>query len=271
MGDMMKFSYFPGCTLKTKAKDLDRYARLCAEKLGAELIEPEDWQCCGGVYPLGSNEIGNKLSSVRALNDAKMNGRELVTVCSACYHVIKRVNDDMKNVPDIRDRANNYAQFEEPYQGETNVIHYLELLRDRIGFNRIKEAVTSPLTGRKIGAYYGCLLLRPSDVMRFDDPENPAIIENFLSAIGAEPVFFQMRNECCGGYRSMEDGAFTSTLVGKIFADAKNAGCGELVTACPLCRYNLMKYEGPDKLPVRYITEVLAEALGLYDGKEAEG
>lgn len=267
MGEITQYSYFPGCTLKTKARDLDRYARSCAAKLGAELVEPEMWQCCGGVYPLGSDEIGNKLSSVRALNDAKEHGLELVTVCSACYHVIKRVNDDMANVPDIQTRANNYAQFDEPYKGETKVLHYLELLRDRIGFDKVKEAVAKPLTGKKIGAYYGCLLLRPSKILQFDDPENPSIMEDFISAIGATPVRYQMRNECCGGYRSMENRALSDKLVGKIFTDARNAGCEELITACPLCWYNLNQYQGPDKLPVRYMTEVLAEALDLLEAK----
>ena len=90
MGEITQYSYFPGCTLKTKARDLDRYARSCAAKLGAELVEPEMWQCCGGVYPLGSDEIGNKLSSVRALNDAKEHGLELVTVCSM-FRIFRRV------------------------------------------------------------------------------------------------------------------------------------------------------------------------------------
>ena len=92
----MVYSYFPGCTLKTKAKDLDRYGRESAKALGFELEEIENWQCCGGVYPLGTDEIASKLSSVRALNDAKEKGQDLVTLCSACHHVIKRVNDDMK-------------------------------------------------------------------------------------------------------------------------------------------------------------------------------
>ena len=100
----MVYSYFPGCTLKTKAKDLDRYGRESAKVLGFELEEIENWQCCGGVYPLGTDEIASKLSSVRALNDAKEKGQDLVTLCSACHHVIKRVNDDMKNVEDIRTR-----------------------------------------------------------------------------------------------------------------------------------------------------------------------
>ena len=86
----MKYSYYPGCTLKNKAKDLDAYARASAKALGFEMEEIEDWQCCGGVYPLGSDEIATKLSSVRALNDAKEKGQDLITVCSACHHVLKR-------------------------------------------------------------------------------------------------------------------------------------------------------------------------------------
>ena len=151
----MKYSYYPGCTLRNKAKDLDEYARASARALGFELEEIEDWQCCGGVYPLGTDEIATKLSSVRALNQAKEKGQDLVTICSACHHVIKRVNDDMKNVEDIRTRANNYMQLDEPYAGETTVLHYLEVLRDKVGFDKLKEKVVNPLTGKKIGAYYG--------------------------------------------------------------------------------------------------------------------
>ena len=137
----MKYSYFPGCTLRTKARDLDAYARVSARALGFELEEIDNWQCCGGVYPLGSDEIATKLSSVRALNEAKEKGQDLVTLCSACHHVIKRVNDDMKNVEDIRTRANNYMKLAEPYEGETEVLHFLEVLRDRIGFDELKKKV----------------------------------------------------------------------------------------------------------------------------------
>ena len=196
----MKYSYYPGCTLKNKARDLDAYARASAEALGFEMEEIEDWQCCGGVYPLGSDEIATKLASIRALQAAKEKGQELITVCSACHHVLKRVNDDMKHVEDIQTRANNYLKLEEPYKGETNVLHYLEVLRDRVGFDAIKEKVTHPLTGKKIGAYYGCLLLRPGKVLEFDNPENPKIMEDFIRALGAEPVIYPYRNECCGRF-----------------------------------------------------------------------
>ncbi len=258
----MTYSYYPGCTLRNKAKDLDRYARACAQILGFTLEELPDWQCCGGVYPLGSDEIATKLSSVRALNDAKQMGQDLVTVCSACHHVIKRVNDDMKNDGDIQTRANNYMALDEPYKGETTVLHYLEVLRDRVGFDKLKEKVVNPLTGRKIGAYYGCLLLRPSNVLAFDNPENPTILEDFIRALGAEPVVYPYRNECCGGYISLKDKAASEAMCQRIAQSAAGFEAECLVTACPLCKYNLSKN---GELPVIYFTELLAEALGVKE------
>lgn len=260
----MKYSYFPGCTLRTKAKDLDAYARVSARELGFELEEIDNWQCCGGVYPLGSDEIASKLSSVRALNQAKEKGQDLVTLCSACHHVIKRVNDDMKNVEDIRTRANNYMQLEEPYAGETEVLHFLEVLRDRVGFDELKKKVTNPLKGKKIGAYYGCLLLRPGKIMAFDNPENPSIIEDFIRAIGAEPVIYPYRNECCGGYISLKEKEMSKNMCDHIMDSAQGFGAEMLITACPLCLYNLNK-SGNNKLPVLYFTELLAEALGVKE------
>ena len=261
----MKYSYYPGCTLRNKAKDLDRYARECAEVLGFSLEELESWQCCGGVYPLGNDEIATKLSSVRALNDAKEKEQDLVAVCSACYHVLKRVNDDMKNNADMQLRANNYMQLDAPYMGQTKVLHYLEVLRDVVGFEELKKKVVKPLTGRKIGAYYGCLLLRPSGIMAFDDPESPKIMEDFIRALGAEPVVYPYRNECCGGYISLKDKALSEGMCDRISESAKGFGADCLVTACPLCKYNLNK---SGQLPVVYFTELLAEALGIKEANE---
>ena len=258
----MNYSYYPGCTLRNKAKDLDHWARACAEVLDFHLEELEDWQCCGGVYPLGADEIASKLPSVRALNAAKEKGQDLVAVCSACYHVLKRVNDDMANVDDIQTRANNYMDLTAPYKGETTVLHYLEVLRDRVGFDELKKKVVNPLTGRKIGAYYGCLLLRPSDVMAFDDPENPTILEDFIRALGAEPVIYPYRNECCGGYISLKEPQMAQSMCERITDSAAGFEAECLVTACPLCKYNLAK---SSKLPVVYFTELLAEALGVKE------
>lgn len=261
----MKFSYFPGCTLKTKAKALDHETRACAEALGITLEEIPQWQCCGAVYPQAKDEIATKLSAVRSLYAAEQAGNELVTVCSACYHVIKRVNRDMQTDRYIASRVNNYLKLDTPYSGQTNVLHFLEVLRDRLGFEELRKRVVNPLTGRKIGAYYGCLLLRPGKEMEFDNPENPSIMENFLRALGAEPVIYAQRNECCGGYQTLENKNIAVERATAVTENARNCGADALITACPLCLYNL-KQNADNALPVFYFTQLLAEALGLRSG-----
>lgn len=259
----MKVSYFPGCTLKTKAIQLDIYARKCAEALGVTLEEIENWQCCGGVFTTDKKEIATKLSSVRALKEAQKKEQALVTVCSACHNVIKQTNYVMQNDTEFADKANRYMADETPYDGSTQVYHYLELLRDVVGFDTLKEKVVNPLKGQKIAAYYGCLLLRPNSVMQMDDPENPQIMEDFIRALGAEPVVYPYRNECCGGYVTMESPELAKKKSTTVTGSAKNAGAEKIVTACPLCRYNLEK-NGTD-VPVVYLTELLAEALGVKE------
>ncbi len=257
----MIFQYYPGCTLRTKAKELDRKARLAAQALGIELQEIPEWQCCGGCYPVAKDEIATKLSAVRTLMAAHQQKMPVVTVCSACHNVLKRVNFDMLQDEDIRDRVNRYLQPEVPYAGEGQVLHFLEMLRDKVGFDKIRDAVKNPLTGKKIGAYYGCLLLRPGKVMAFDDPENPTIIEDFIRALGAEPVVYAYRNECCGAYLALEDKESVQKKSSAVLHSAKCAGADCVITACPLCLYNLQKCGG--EIPVLYFTELLFEALGL--------
>ena len=261
----MIFSYYPGCTLRTKAKDLDRYARRSAEALGITLAELPDWQCCGGVYPMAKDEIATKLSSVRALAKSKELGQDLITLCSACHNVIKQVNHDMQTDADIALRVNNYLGLEQPYGGETKVIHYLEMLRDVVGFDNLAKKVVNPLKGKKIAAYYGCLLLRPGKVLQMDDPENPTIIEDFICAIGAEPVIYPYRNECCGGYVTLEDKGLAQKKSNAVLESAESFGAEMVLTACPLCLYNLNKNGTEHDLPVLYFTELLAEALGVKD------
>lgn len=267
----MKVSYFPGCTLRTKAKELDKYARDCAKVLGVELCEVENWQCCGGVFVSARDEIASKLSSVRALAQARDASMPLVTVCSACHNVIKQTNYAMQTDKDFCSKVNMYMSQDkdpsDPYYGETEVYHYLEMLRDVVGFENIKKAVVNPLTGKKIAAYYGCMLLRPGKVMQFDDVENPQIMEDFISALGAEPVIYSQRNECCGAYVALEDAALTKKKSNAVSDSAANGGAETIVTACPLCKYNLVK--NGSRIPVKYFTELLAEALGVKEDTNA--
>lgn len=257
----MKVSYFPGCTLKTKAKELDKYTRKSAEALDITLEEIENWQCCGGVFTTVRDEIATKLSSVRALSEAAKKDQILVSVCSACHNVIKQTNNAIQTDEGFNFRVNQYI--DEPYNGEAKVMHFLELIRDEVGFDKVAEKVKKSLDGKKIGAYYGCLLLRPSNVMQMDDPENPTIIEDLISTLGGEPVVYPYRNECCGGYIALENPESAKARSNKVTESAVKNGAELIVTACPLCKYNLEK--NGSEIPVVYFTELLADALGVKE------
>ena len=269
---MRKVSYFPGCTLKSQGKELEASAKASAKALGIELEEIEEWQCCGGVFTTANDEIATKLSSVRALTEAKRKGQALVTVCSGCHNVIKQTNYAMQNDAAFAMQVNRYLKEEEAYHGETQVMHYLELLRDVVGYDKIREQVSmnenNPIKGKRIGAYYGCLLLRPNHIMRMDDPENPSLLEDLIRAMGGEPVVYPYRNECCGGYVVLENETSAEKKSHAILESARKAGAEMVVTACPLCRYNLEKHRGADGIATEYFTKLLAEALGVTPDKE---
>jgi heterodisulfide reductase subunit B len=133
----------------------------------------------------------------------------------------------------------------------------------------LKKKVTNPLKGRKIGAYYGCLLLRPSGVMQFDNAENPTIMEDFIRALGAEPVLYAHRNECCGGYISLKEKDLAKSMSEKVIESACGFGAEQLITACPLCIYNLDKSKGKNEVQIVYFAKLLAEALGKEDLHES--
>ena len=141
----------------------------------------------------------------------------------------------------------------------------MEILRDKVGYDAIKEKVVKPLAGKKVAAYYGCLLLRPSSVMQMDNPENPSIIEDLIRALGGEPVVYPYRNECCGGYVTLEDKTLAQKKSNKVLESAEEKGAELVITACPLCLYNLRKNGTEHSVPVMYFTELLAEALGVKE------
>ncbi len=261
----MRYRYFPGCTLKGQARNMETTTMAAAAALGIELVELEEWQCCGAVYPLYEDELITLLSPVRTLAAAK--GEPLVSLCAACHHVLKRAQELMQRNEDARHKVTDYLEVD--YAGEGRVMHFLEVLRDDYGFDKLAEVVKKPLEGKKVAAYYGCLLLRPSKVMQFDDPENPTIMEDFLKALGAEVVKSPYRIECCGAYLSVTEEAVARDTVTKIIDSARNAGAEALITACPLCRYNLENCaadDGKEPLKIYYFSELLAEAMGVnYD------
>ncbi len=282
----MKIPYYPGCTLHERARDFDTSARECSKALGIELEELPIWTCCGAVYPLVTDSVMDILAGVRNLSYASRLGDKVVTLCSFCYNVLKRCNNVMRDDKDKRDKANLFLRADtearekiesfthEDYEGQVDVLHYIEMLRDVVGYDKISGAVTKKLEGLKVAPYYGCMLLRPKNEMKFDDPEQPTIFEEFLETLSCEMVDFPMKTECCGGFQVVNDEELAVSCSQSVVVSALKRDADVIVTTCPLCRYNLDRHQekmaervkGFKTVPVVYFTQLLGLALGIDKG-----
>ena len=265
----MNYPYFPGCNLFEKARVFDDTARAAAVRLGFSLKELADWTCCGATFPLAEDNNMALLSPARVLAAGAKAGGDLVTLCAICHNVLKRTNHVLATNPARRKTVMEFI--EEEYDPTAKILHYLEVLRDRVGFGVVAGAVQKPLAGLKVGAYYGCLLLRPAAEMGFDDPDNPTIMEDLLRALGATPVDFPMKTECCSAFQVLHSEATATRCSREIIESAQKCGAEMIVTACPLCQFNVEERQGKiaegrgdfKTLPVVYFTELLGLALGL--------
>ena len=264
---MQPYLYFPGCTLKTVAKDFDASAKASARALGFELKEMEGWLCCGAVYSNVSDNLMTKAGPNRILSRAQKEGSTLTTLCAGCYNVLKRTSFHATHTLTSQQSINTFN--EETFNGGVEVLHFLEILRDRIGFETVEKAVKAPLRGLPVGAYYGCLLLRPPGEMALDDPNRPSVMEHLLASLGCTPIDYPARTQCCGSYLSVSSSECSETLARNIIQSASNSGAKALAVSCPLCKYNLEAgHKGntsspEDRIPIVYFTQLLGLALGL--------
>lgn len=267
----MKISYYPGCTLKTKAKNLDLAAVASLEALGIEVKELDRWNCCGAVHSLTADDLIHQVGPVRNLVRAKEQGAEkLVTLCSMCYNTLARANLIMKNDEVKRKTINDFMDDEIDYSGEIEVVHYLSFLEQEIGWEKLKEQVKVPLHDLKVAPYYGCTLQRPAEV-GIEPFGSYSLMTNMLEALGATAQPFNAADKCCGSYQVLDGEAGDNSAAAAILNLASGAGIEALATSCPLCEYNLGKQQQQmlDKgnieknVPTYYFTQLLAIALGL--------
>lgn len=282
----MKLHYYPGCTLKEKATALDDSTREAMKRLDVELVEPEGWTCCGAEYPLTEEKIVGLAAPIRVLRQVRDEGGDiLVTTCSFCYAVLKRANkaiqddplkhkrinaflrDDIKIDPLTKDRTTDF----EDYNGEVQVLHLLEYLRDKVGYPRIRSRLKRDFRGLAVAPYYGCRLLRPQEEMAFDEPDAPRVFEDFLEAIGCAAVDYAFKQECCGSYLSVSLPDAATEASYRVLRSARMDGAKAVAVTCPLCFYNMDGRQAAIKekfldfsgLPVLYFTQLLAWALGI--------
>ena len=267
----MSLAYYPGCTLKTKARNLEEPAVASMEALGFKLDEVPRWNCCGAVYSLAEDDLIHQVAPVRNLIRVKKQGKtELVTLCAFCLNTLKRANLLMKENAEKRDTLNSFIDEGIDYSGEVEVVHLLEVLRDEVGWEALSQKVKFPLRELKVAPYYGCNLLRPREIA-IDSVENPTILREFLNALGASPVDFPESTRCCGSYQVISSPDDIAEYTRPILSSALSHGAEALVLTCPLCDYNLgqgqkeliKKQSGLKEMPQFYFTQLLALALGL--------
>jgi heterodisulfide reductase subunit B len=263
----MSIPYFPGCTLSTKGSGYDRSGRAVAQALDLPLVEIEEWQCCGATFPLATDNTMAMIAPARILRQAEKAGGEVTTLCAICFHVLKRSQDFLGKHPEMLERLNWFT--EDPYGGETRVTHFLGLLRDQLTWEGFAARITQPLKGLKAAPYYGCLLLRPQAEIGLDDPDRPRILHDFLSAAGCEAVDFPYQVECCGSYLAASKPGVPEKLSLEIVQSARKHGAQAIVTACPLCQFNLdypqRSLPAEEQVPILYFTQLAAAALGLEE------
>ncbi len=266
----MRFGYYPGCSLSSGAKEYDMSVRAVFAHLGIELIEIEDWNCCGAVHADVNN--ANATITLPARNLALAEAQELGTIiapCSGCYLNLRQASKAVAEDKKIRALVNESLSDELQLTGEIEVLHPLYVLLNKYGLERIKEHVVKPLADWKIASYYGCMLTRPKDV--FDSTERPIGLDTLMSALGAEGVSYPMKAKCCGGALALSHGDVTVRLSGDVLLSAKDAGADIVTLACPMCHMALDVYQGKVEkaiktsldLPILYFTQVMGLAFGI--------
>ena len=258
----LRYSYYPGCSLEATAKEYNLSIQAVAKLLDVELEELEDWNCCGASSGHNTSEELSLALPARNLAIAKKAGLDMAVACAACFLRFKQTNHDLIDNESLRNEISEIIGT--PYEGGTEVRHLVDIFAREVGLEEIKKRVKKPLKGLKVANYYRCYLVRPPEVTQFDDPENPRLMDELMSSLGAESVEWSHKVECCGGSLLLARIDIVIKLVGDIIKAADDAGASVIVAACPLCQANLdTRQPGPEKMPVLYFSELMGIALGV--------
>jgi heterodisulfide reductase subunit B len=263
----MKYAYYPGCSQEGGEEHFGKSTEAVCRALGIELEEIHEWTCCGASSGHFLNENLSLALPARNLAVAEKMGLDTVCVCAACYLRLKQARREVRHDPELRRKLGSWLEM--PFEGKYDVRHLLDVVVNDLGLDAVKAKVTKPLKGVKLVCYYGCYLMRPPEIVAFDNPENPTTMDRLVGALGAEARDWSAKVDCCGGSLMLTRSDAVHDFVGNIADRAREVDAEAIVTACPMCTMNLEAMQtGKDKLPVIYFTELLGVAMGLSDTKK---
>ncbi len=263
----MRYTYYPGCSLHAGGVGYDKSMQAVFAKLGAELVELEDWNCCGATSYTSVKKTVAYAISARNLALAERTGDDVVAPCSACYYVLSKTRTRLAEVPELAENVGEaLAEAGLETDLSVEVRHPLEVLINDVGIDRIAALQTRSLEGFRPACYYGCQIVRPHSAVD-EDPELPTSMERLFSTLGAHPVDYPPKVRCCGGMLVATFAEIAQQLCTELvgWAVERDANC--IVTVCPLCQINLdlLMLDGPPNgkpLPVLYFTQLVGLALG---------
>jgi len=266
----MDIAYYPGCSLHGIAREYGHSVRRICHRLGIHLADVEDWNCCGATAAHSlDRELALGLSARNLSSVNRMNLGRVVTPCAGCFSRMKGCSHELSKSKELRKEMER--RIGAPLAELPEVSHLLQLLVEGVGMKGLADAVSRPLKGMKLAAYYGCLTTRPRAVARFDDSEQPVSMDRILQAMGADTVRWSHKAECCGGAFAASQTDIVVDLGGQVLEAARQAGAHALVVACPMCQINLDSRQQAIEeahgvrynLPILYFTQLMGMAYGF--------
>jgi heterodisulfide reductase subunit B len=264
----MNLAYYPGCALHGSSDDYEQSLKACLGALGVSLQELDDWVCCGATAAHSLNRRLSIALPARNLALASRQGCEdLLAPCSMCSLQLIKAQRAMAKDAAL---AAEMAIIVEAKPGSARVLNLIQTF-ERVGLEKIKAAVKTPLKDLKIACYYGCLLTRPPEVVEFDDCEHPVSMDRVVEALGANAVAWNYKTECCGAGMTMASEETVLELSHKILKDAADHGAQAIAVACPMCHVNLdmkqsaieARYGVKYGMTIYYLCDLVGLALGL--------
>ncbi len=269
----MKYAFYPGCAVHSSSKEYGDSCKAVSKLLAVELVEIPDWNCCGAIDAIYSYKpLFSVALAARNLALAEKMKMDIVTLCSACYFTLSRTNKLLREDAQLKNKVEEaLGSADLNYKGGVRVRHFLDVLLSDIGLETIGKKIKIPLTTLSVASYYGCFLVRPPDLSNFDDPEHPIRLDELVETLGASKVDYYSKTRCCGASLGITDEEIMLKLSRNILLDAKYAGANCVITACPLCHFNLdarqkdieSKFDLRINLPILHFTQLIGLAYGI--------
>ncbi|MCG0239382.1 MAG: CoB--CoM heterodisulfide reductase iron-sulfur subunit B family protein [Firmicutes bacterium] len=268
----MRYGFFPGCTLESAAREVMIATQKVAGALGIELVELEGWSCCGASHIQDVDEELALALNARNIALGEALGAPILTLCNTCTLMLRSAKQRIDEDEAARARVNEALRAADlQYRGTSDITHFLWVLVRDYGLENLRKQVKRPLTGLKVACFYGCHILRPPQVMGFENPWNPRSMEMVVEALGAENVPYGERLSCCGFHAVFPAEREVLRKTGVSCRSAREAGADVIVTPCPLCHMQLDMYQ-PDaqqqfaesiRIPILHLPQLVGLALGF--------